>query len=76
MKTRREFLNHSVTLAAGTLLLPPLARASASQPNVSFPQPRDRIAWRLYPFRDFISPGIRDGGLKSTRNGNHVCSAS
>src|SRR6266481_5311919 len=58
MKTRREFLNQSVTLAAGTLLLPPLARASASQPSVSFPtNPRDRIAVASYPFRDFISPG-------------------
>jgi sugar phosphate isomerase/epimerase len=68
MKTRREFLNHSVTLAAGTLLLPPLARASASQPNVSFPtNPRDRIAVASYPFRDFISPGdYATAALKST----------
>ncbi len=68
MKTRREFLNHSVTLAAGTLLLPPLARASASQPNVSFPtNPRDRIAVASYPFRDFISPGdYATTALKST----------
>jgi len=68
MKTRREFLNHSVTLAAGTLLLPPLARASAAQPNVSFPtNPRDRIAVASYPFRDFISPGdYATAALKST----------
>ena len=68
MKTRREFLNHSVTLAAGTLLLPALARASASQPNVSFPtDPRDRIAVASYPFRDFISPGdYATAALKST----------
>ena len=68
MKTRREFLSQSVTLAAGTLLLPPLARASASQPNVSFPtNPRDRIAVASYPFRDFISPGdYATAALKST----------
>src|SRR6266436_6997102 len=68
MKTRREFLNQSVTLAAGTLLLPALARASASQPNVSFPtNPRDRIAVASYPFRDFISPGdYATAALKST----------
>jgi sugar phosphate isomerase/epimerase len=68
MKTRREFLSQSVTLAAGTLLLPALARASASQPNVSFPtDPRDRIAVASYPFRDFISPGdYATAALKST----------
>ena len=68
MKTRREFLNQSVSLAAGTLLLPALARASASQPNVSFPtNPRDRIAVASYPFRDFISPGdYATAALKST----------
>jgi|SRR5882672_414675 len=57
MNTRREFLSHSVALAAGTALLPALARASTSQPNVSFPaNPRDRIAVASYPFRDFILP--------------------
>src|SRR5882724_13029106 len=68
MKTRREFLNQSVTLAAGTFLLPALARASAAQPNVSFPtNPRDRIAVASYPFRDFISPGdYATAALKST----------
>jgi sugar phosphate isomerase/epimerase len=68
MNTRREFLNQSVTLAAGTLLLPALARASASQPNVSFPtNPRDCIAVASYPFRDFISPGdYATAALKST----------
>ncbi len=58
MKTRREFLSHSVALAAGTVLLPALARASESQPYVSFPtNVRDRIAIASYPFRDFILPG-------------------
>jgi L-ribulose-5-phosphate 3-epimerase len=58
MNTRREFLSQSVTLAAGTLLLPSLAEASASQPNIVFPaNVRDRIAVASYPFRDFISPG-------------------
>ena len=58
MKTRREFLSHSVALAAGTVLLPALARASESQPHVSFPtNVRDRIAIASYPFRDFILPG-------------------
>jgi len=68
MNTRREFLNQSVTLAAGTFLLPALARASAAQPNVSFPtNPRDRIAVASYPFRDFISPGdYATAALKST----------
>jgi sugar phosphate isomerase/epimerase len=57
-----------VSLAAGTLLLPALARASASQPNVSFPtNPRDRIAVASYPFRDFIAPGdYATAALKST----------
>jgi len=68
MTTRREFLTQSVTLAAGTLLLPAPARASASQPSVSFPATlRDRIAVASYPFRDFISPGnYATEALKST----------
>ena len=58
MKTRREFLSDSVALAAGSMLLPALATASASQPGVGFPtNPRDRIAVASYPFRDFIVPG-------------------
>jgi sugar phosphate isomerase/epimerase len=57
MTTRREFLSQSARLAAGTVLLPPLARASTSQPNVTFPANlRDRIAVASYPFRDFIVP--------------------
>jgi sugar phosphate isomerase/epimerase len=57
MKTRREFLSQSATLAAGTVLLPALAGASPSQPNVRFPTNlRDRIAVASYPFRDFILP--------------------
>jgi sugar phosphate isomerase/epimerase len=68
MNTRREFLSNSVALAAGTMLLPALARASASQPNVSFPANlRDRIAVASYPFRDFIAPGnYATAALKST----------
>jgi sugar phosphate isomerase/epimerase len=57
MKTRREFLSDSVALAAGTVLLPALAKASASQPGVIFPtNARERIAVASYPFRDFIVP--------------------
>jgi sugar phosphate isomerase/epimerase len=57
MKTRREFLSDSVALAAGTMLLPALAQASAFQPNVVFPTAlRDRLAVASYPFRDFILP--------------------
>src|SRR6266850_3280857 len=68
MKTRREFLSQSAALAAGTMLFPALARASAAQPNVSFPTSvRDRIAVASYPFRDFISPGdYATAALKST----------
>lgn len=57
MNTRREFLSQSAAVAAG-LLLPTLAEASASQPNVNFPSNvRDRVAVASYPFRDFILPG-------------------
>ncbi len=68
MKTRREFLSHSATLAAGTVLLPALARASTPQPSVSFPAAlRDRIAVASYPFRDFILPAeYVTEALKST----------
>ena len=58
MKTRREFLSESVALAAGAMLLPTLANASAAQPGVSFPtSSRERIAIASYPFRDFVLPG-------------------
>ena len=68
METRREFLSHSAAFAAGTVLLPALARASESQPNVKFPANlHDRIAVASYPFRDFISPGnYATAALKST----------
>src|SRR5258706_3695297 len=68
MKTRREFLSQSAALAAGTMLFPALAGASASQPNVSFPTKlRDRIAVASYPFRDFILPAeYATEALKST----------
>src|SRR5882757_6302331 len=57
MKTRREFLTQSAAFTAGTMVLPALAEASASQPKVSFPPNlRDRIAVASYPFRDFILP--------------------
>jgi sugar phosphate isomerase/epimerase len=57
MKTRREFLSDSVALAIGTVLLP-LANASTSAPNVTFPSAvGDRLAVASYPFRDFILPG-------------------
>jgi sugar phosphate isomerase/epimerase len=67
MKTRREFLSQSAALA-GAMVFPALARASASQPNISFPTTlRDRIAVASYPFRDFISPGdYATAALKST----------
>jgi sugar phosphate isomerase/epimerase len=58
MKTRRDFLFDSAMLAAGQMLLPSLANAAPSQPNVSFPSSvRQRIAVASYPFRDFILPG-------------------
>jgi sugar phosphate isomerase/epimerase len=58
MKTRREFLSDSAALAAAQMLLPSLAKAAPSQPNVSFPSSvRERIAVASYPFRDFILPG-------------------
>lgn len=58
MRSRREFLSDSAVLAAGTMLLPALATASASQPSVRFPpNVRDRLAVASYPFRDFILPG-------------------
>ena len=68
MKTRREFLSQSAALAAGTILFPALARASASQPNVNFPTSvRDRLAVASYPFRDFILPAkYATEALKST----------
>lgn len=57
MNTRREFLSQSAALAAG-MMLPKLAEASTSQPNVTFPSNvRDRLAVASYPFRDFILPG-------------------
>lgn len=57
MKTRRAFLSDSAVFAAGTMLLPALAHAADSQPNISFPTNlRDRIAVASYPFRDFIIP--------------------
>ena len=58
MTTRREFLSQSAAFAAGTALLPALANAAESQPNVSFPATlHDRLAVASYPFRDFITPG-------------------
>src|SRR5882724_4934393 len=68
MNTRREFLYQSAALTAGAAMLPVLAKASASQPNVSFPtNPRDRTAVASYPFRDFIAPGdYATAALKST----------
>jgi sugar phosphate isomerase/epimerase len=54
--SRREFLGQCAGAAAGTWLLPGLARAAAgSEPSVIFPTaPRDRVAVAAYPFRDFI----------------------
>jgi sugar phosphate isomerase/epimerase len=54
--TRRRFLAQSAGAAAGTLLIPSLARAIAkSEPSVQFPvAPRDRVAVAAYPFREFI----------------------
>jgi|SRR5450432_285104 len=57
MKTRRQFLSQSATLAAAALVSSLDAAAYPVQPNVSFPaNPRDRLAVASYPFRDFISP--------------------
>jgi sugar phosphate isomerase/epimerase len=67
MKTRREFLSDSVALAAGAMLLPSLADAAPSQPNVAFPSTvRDRLAVASYPFRDFILPG--ESATPATKN--------
>jgi sugar phosphate isomerase/epimerase len=67
MKTRREFLADSVAVAAGAVLLPSLASASAVQPNVTFPAAvRDRLAVASYPFRDFILPG--ESATPATKN--------
>ena len=54
--TRRQFLAQSAGAAAGTWLIPALARAAVnSQPSFRFPTaPRDRIAVAAYPFREFI----------------------
>jgi sugar phosphate isomerase/epimerase len=54
--TRRQFLAQSAGAAAGTWLLPAVARAAAkSEPSVQFPTaPRDRVAVAAYPFREFI----------------------
>jgi sugar phosphate isomerase/epimerase len=54
--TRRQFLAQSAGAAAGTLLIPALARAAAnSEPSVQFPvAPRDRVSVAAYPFREFI----------------------
>lgn len=53
--TRRQFAAQCVGAAAGTWLLPALARAASSGPSVKFPaNPRDRVAVAAYPFREFI----------------------
>ena len=53
--TRREFVGQCVGAAAGTWLLPELARAAVSEPSVQFPSaPHDRVAVAAYPFREFI----------------------
>lgn len=53
--TRREFVEQCAGAAAGTWLLPGLARAASSGPSVKFPtNPRDRVAVAAYPFREFI----------------------
>jgi sugar phosphate isomerase/epimerase len=54
--TRRRFIAQSAGAAAGSWILPALARAAVnSEPSVQFPTaPRDRIAVAAYPFREFI----------------------
>ena len=53
--TRRQFVELCAGAAAGTSLLPGLARAASSQPSVKFPtSPRERVAVAAYPFREFI----------------------
>lgn len=52
--TRRQFLGQCAAAAAGSWLLPEIARAS-SKPSVRFPSiPRERVAVAAYPFREFI----------------------
>jgi len=49
------------------MLLPSLADAAPSQPNVAFPSTvRDRLAVASYPFRDFILPG--ESATPATKN--------
>lgn len=53
--TRRRFIGQCAGAAAGTWLLPELARAAESKPSVKFPtSARDRVAVAAYPFREYI----------------------
>lgn len=53
--TRRKFLEQCAVAAAGSWLLPELARAASSEPSVNFPvAPRERVAVAAYPFREFL----------------------
>jgi sugar phosphate isomerase/epimerase len=54
--SRRQFLGQCAGAAAGTWLLPGLARAGSAEPAVYFPAAaNERVAVAAYPFREFIA---------------------